>query len=135
MKARQAGKATLLLVVGLAGSCGKRSEDGTSDRELEAARRAFDRAESIKGARPAQRAQSQARSYARTVRADLDVTTLEQLMKQMPDTLQPQMSRSGVNRTLKWVFGDGSSISATFRPLGGEGSGKGLVLYMVDIRD
>jgi hypothetical protein len=135
MTKRQSKKSALLLIFGLLAACGKPSVDAASEREMEAARSAYVRADSAKDVRMEKNGSSQAHSYARRVKADLDVTTLEQLMKQMPDTMQPQMSRSGANRTLKWVFGDGSSISATFRPLGGEGSGNGLVLYMVDIRD
>lgn len=79
--------------------------------------------------------ESDARAYAHRVRADLDVTTLEQLTAQMPDTLQPTLERRGQNRTLTWTFADGSQLAATFRPLGGEGSERGLVLYMVNIEE
>ena len=60
---------------------------------------------------------------------------LEQLTVQMPDTLQPRIERSGENRTFTWTFADGSHIAATFRPLGGDGSARGLVLYMVSIKE
>jgi hypothetical protein len=74
----------------------------------------------------------EARQWASKVKASLDQTTLEQLMVQMPDNIQPQASRSGDNRVFTWVFSDGSKLAATFHARGGEGSGGGLVLYMVE---
>lgn len=78
---------------------------------------------------------SQARAYAGTVKVTLDVTTSEDLLIQMPDEIQPDLSRDGENRTFTWTFSDGSQIIAVFRPAAGEGSGEGLLLYMVDIKD
>lgn len=79
--------------------------------------------------------ESKARTYAAGVKAVLDVTTSDQLLAQMPDSIQPEMSREGDNRRFVWTFSDGSRLIAVFRPLGGEGSQQGLVLYMVDIED
>ncbi len=77
--------------------------------------------------------ESEARAYTTQVKAILDTTTMEQMFVQMPDNIQPEMRRDGGNRTVIWSFGDGSKLKAVFRPLGGEGSRKGLVLYMVDV--
>lgn len=78
--------------------------------------------------------QSEAWRIAHQVKADLDVTTLEQMMIQMP--AQPtDIKRQGSNRVFTWIFSDGSKIVATFRPKGNEGSGQGLVLYMIDIAE
>lgn len=72
---------------------------------------------------------SEADQWARKVRADLDQTTLEQFVIQMPEG--PKMWREGVNRYFEWTFSDGSTIKATFRPT--ERPGGGLILYMVEI--
>jgi hypothetical protein len=78
--------------------------------------------------------QSEARRISHQVKADLDTTTLEQMMGQMPNT-PSNTERRGQNRIFTWTFSDGSKIIATFRPKGAEGSGQGLVLYMVELRD
>lgn len=80
-------------------------------------------------------APSMARQWATKVKATLDQTRLEEMMPQMPDDIAPEAARNGENRTFTWRFSDGSELLATFRPRGGEGSGAGLVLYMVDIKD
>lgn len=67
------------------------------------------------------------------VEGELEATSLEQLMNQMQS--QPRISRSGQNRIYTWTFEDGSLLEATFRPRGAEGSGEGLVLYRLDVRD
>ena len=67
--------------------------------------------------------------------ATLDVTTSEEFLVQMPDDIQADISRDGENRTFVWEFTDGSKLTAVFRPISGEESGQGLVLYMVDIED
>lgn len=79
--------------------------------------------------------ESQARAYTHRVRAELDVTTLDAFEVQMPDGMQPTVSRSGQNRKFVWTFPDSSRIEATFRPIGGEGSERGLALYMVNVKD
>lgn len=75
---------------------------------------------------------SAAQQWATHVTANLDDTTLEQFVAQMPNT-QPDSSRNGQDRKMIWTFPDGSQIRATFRPHGGEGSGQGLRLHLVDI--
>jgi hypothetical protein len=82
-----------------------------------------------------QEVESLADDHVATMKASLDVTTLEQFTAQMPASLQPESSRRGSNRVFVWTFRDGSQIEATFRPRGGENSGQGLVLYSVDVRD
>ncbi len=77
--------------------------------------------------------ESEARAYARQVKADLDVTTVENLIVQMPEDVPPEIRRNGFDRFYTWTFSDGSRIVAVFRPRGGEGSMQGLVLYRVDI--
>ncbi len=78
---------------------------------------------------------SEARDYAKNVDTVLDYTTSEALFVQMPNDIQPEMSSDGANRTFSWTFSDGSEMVATFKPLGGEDSGQGLVLHMIDIKD
>jgi hypothetical protein len=75
---------------------------------------------------------SHARAWVGKVKATVDLTTLEEVMRQMPDNIPPQASRSGDNRVFTWLFPDGSNLKLTFRARGGEGSGGGLVLYMVE---
>ncbi|MBN2258766.1 MAG: hypothetical protein JW704_13270 [Anaerolineaceae bacterium] len=74
--------------------------------------------------------QTQAGQYAHTVRANLNTTTLEQFMGQMPD-IQADITRDGDKRTFSWTFSDGSKIVATFVPRGGQ---TGLVLYSVQTK-
>jgi len=76
----------------------------------------------------------EAKRVARQVKADLDITTLEQLMAQMPNPPSSQ-ARQGDKRVITWTFSDGSKIIATFKPAGGEGSGRSLVLYSVDLQN
>ena len=115
-------------------SCGRKAAiDPRIEQDLQLASRA------VAGTRPptvqsVASKERQAIVYARSVRAELDITSFQDLMAQMPSTIQPRQERSGVNRKVTWVFRDGSYIAATFRPLGGETSGQGLVLYMVDIK-
>ena len=85
------------------------------------------------GSSSSAQSQSKANAYAKQVTANLDTTTLEQFEAQMPSGMQPSTELSGSNRKFTYTFDDGSKIIATFRPAGAEGSGQGLVLYMVDI--
>ena len=75
-------------------------------------------------------AESEALVCMNKIKAEEDVTTLEEFVVQMPDNIQPQIERRGRNRYFTWIFGDGSKIVARFRPAGSEGNGKGFVLYM-----
>jgi hypothetical protein len=79
--------------------------------------------------------ESDARAYTRQVRAELEVTTLEQFTAQMPQSPPPKIVRCGVDRIFAWTFPDGSQITAAFRPRAGEGSGRGLALYMVNVKE
>jgi len=77
--------------------------------------------------------ESEATRISHQVKAELDVTMLEEFMIQMPD-IQSDIERNGQYRTFTWTFSDGSKFIATFKPQGFEGSGEGLVLYSIDIR-
>jgi YD repeat-containing protein len=79
--------------------------------------------------------ESMARAWVGTARGTIDETTLDQYTAQMPSGIQTAIERDGANRMLVWTFTDGSRVTATFRPRGGEGSGAGLVLYMIDVDD
>jgi len=79
---------------------------------------------------------SEARLYAQGVQVQLDVTTVDDMMVQMPTDMTPQMSRTPADyREWVWVFGDGSSMLFSFRAVGGEGSGQGLVLDHIQLND
>ncbi len=77
---------------------------------------------------------NEARNVSRQVKAQLDITTPEQMMEQMPQAPSSQV-RQGDKRIITWSFSDGSKIVAVFKAAGGEGSGGGLVLYSVEIRN
>ena len=82
------------------------------------------------------RSQSLAREYASRVRVALDSTTVEELVAQMPEGMQPALERTATGRRkFTWRFSDGSQIIALFTTRGPEGSGLGLVLYAVDLKD
>ncbi len=74
---------------------------------------------------------SKARSFSKHVIVELDKTTVEQLVSQIP--FQAKISRgSGEDRVFKWTFDDGSSIIAYFRPH--EIVNNGLLLHRVEIK-
>ena len=77
---------------------------------------------------------SEARRVAFKVNANLDVTTAVDMQEQIPVAVSNR-ENIGSRRKITWTFSDGSKIIATFKPLGGEGSSLGLVLYAVEIRD
>ena len=79
---------------------------------------------------------SEARQVANGIQnAVLDETSLGDIMTQIPDDgVIPTRSQSGLDRTFLYTYADGSELELVFRPVE-EGSGRGLVLYMVDIRD
>ena len=78
--------------------------------------------------------EGQAFQVAGSIRADLG-TPLAVIMAQMPgDGVIPTRSQSGLDRTFLYTYDDGSELEFVFRPVE-EGSGRGLVLYMVDIRE
>lgn len=76
---------------------------------------------------------SEAYRVASRVSARLDITTASEMLEQIPVGPSSQ-ERIGSRRKITWTFSDGSKIVATFKPLGGEGSNLGLVLYAVEIR-
>ena len=57
---------------------------------------------------------------------------LEEVMAQMPDTIQPAGRQVGSDRIFTWTFRDGSQIVVGFRALG---PGAGLGMRFVDIRE
>lgn len=77
---------------------------------------------------------SEARKIARQVKAELDTTTLEQLMVQIPHAPISQ-TRNGEKREVTWAYTDGSRIVAIFKPKGIDGSERGLILYSIDIKE
>jgi len=73
--------------------------------------------------------ESEARSYSHKVRVTLDVTTVNDMMSQMPS------STPAGYREWTWKFSDGSQMVFSFKPVGGEGSGQGLLLDHVQLKD
>ncbi|HEX8549934.1 MAG TPA: hypothetical protein VF681_00125 [Abditibacteriaceae bacterium] len=76
-------------------------------------------------------ADTEASRFSKNVNVSLDVTTLEEMMAQMPNNIQPEMGQSGTQRTFVWTFGDGSKMLASFEP---KSSGDGLVVSSIDLR-
>lgn len=73
-----------------------------------------------------------ARNFASGVKVTLDVTRVEDLVRQIP--FQAEISRTnGEDRVFKWRFEDGSAMVAYFRPAPGDK--KGLVLDRVGFED
>ena len=72
---------------------------------------------------------TQAREFAPKVKVTLDVTTPEELLRQIP--FRAELSRGrGEDRIYKWRFEDGSAMVAYFRPASGHQNG--LRLHRVD---
>lgn len=124
---------TVAVVLAVTPAC----SDASSQESTTTSRDAIQIPQQIKPVPPPiqEEASSKAREWAKRVKAELDVTTLQQFVVQMPEGMQPKREQKGQNRVFTYTFSDGSQIIATFRPRGGAGSGQGLVLYMVDIRD
>jgi hypothetical protein len=106
---------------------------GSAEQRMPAASAAGGRASALAGGRTAR--ESAARSFARTIRADPKVTTLEQLLWQIPDVMRPRIESSDTGRTLAWPFDGGSQLAATFRPVHGDGPGCSLVLRALAVRN
>src|SRR3990167_6112726 len=76
--------------------------------------------------------ESEARTYAQKVHVTLDVTTVEDMMNQMPSSMTPKMTLTPARyREWTWEFSDGSQMVFSFTPAGGEHSGQGLILHHV----
>jgi hypothetical protein len=74
---------------------------------------------------------TQAQSLSKQVIVELDKTTVEQLVSQIP--FQAKISRgNGEDRVFNWTFDDGSSMIAYFRPH--QIINKGLLLHRVEIK-
>lgn len=80
--------------------------------------------------------ESEARSYSHKVRVTLDVTTVNDMMSQMPSSMTPKISSTPAGyREWAWKFSDGSQMVFSFKPAGGQGSGQGLLLDHVQLKD
>lgn len=79
---------------------------------------------------------SAARIYAQSVTVALDITTVDDMLAQMPAGMTPKIELTPARyRQWIWTFEDGSQMIFSFKPAGGEGSGAGLRLDHVELKD
>lgn len=79
---------------------------------------------------------SAARIYAQGVTVALDITTVDDMLAQMPAGMTPVIELTPARyRQWIWTFEDGSQMIFSFKPAGGEGSGEGLRLDHIELKD
>ena len=81
---------------------------------------------------PLAAAQSQARRQLSRMSGDLG-DSMESILSQMPDGMQPRRERRGEQRIFTYTFTDRSQLIFTFVPR--EGGGQGLVLYSIGVEE
>jgi hypothetical protein len=128
----QRGHIIIATIVSIAACAEEPARDPSLERDLEQATRASDTAPTVPATGQRRSTPNEAQSYAKRLRLTPNKTRLEELMAQMPREAGPEIGLVGRVRTYTWTFSDGSRLIARFTPMGGEGSGQGLVLRRID---